>query len=161
MPLRSSPPHPPSVNMYSCCPSRTVNVRSPAFSPTTNSNPSSVGSMVMNEMLPSSFFRDATALFHSPKSNTVCSFALRTSISPRSLDTYFFASFVTRSGAAGTTRRFRDKMDLFLGAVKMKRAAAADAVSLRINRFVATRSAVVSKSQMTKEHATPNLFRVC
>jgi hypothetical protein len=69
----SSHPHATSVNTYSCCPSRIVSVLLPAFSPTTNSNPAFVGSIVINEIVPSSLFRDATALFHSPRLGyTIC-----------------------------------------------------------------------------------------
>src|SRR5262249_10228034 len=46
----------PSPNTYSCCASRTTNRRAAAESATTNSNPERVGSMVMNDVVPSSFF---------------------------------------------------------------------------------------------------------
>src|SRR5580698_2248131 len=74
-----------SVKTYSCCPSRITSTRLPARLPTTNSNPSLVGSIVINEIVPSSFFRDATVLFHSPKSNVVTPFWLDTASSPSSL----------------------------------------------------------------------------
>lgn len=60
-----------SVNTYSCWPSRMTSARLPDRSATTNSNPMFVGSVVMNETVPSSFLREATLLFHSPKSNVV------------------------------------------------------------------------------------------
>ncbi len=41
--------------------------------------------MVMNEIVPSSFLRDATVLFHSPKSKTVAVFSFRTASSPKAL----------------------------------------------------------------------------
>ena len=52
-----------SVSTYSCCASRTMSTlfpsRSfPSRSPTTKSSPAKVGSIVMNETDPSSFFRD-------------------------------------------------------------------------------------------------------
>src|SRR5262249_57461761 len=57
-----------SSKTYSCCASRVIRRRFPSLSATTNSNPSSVGSIVMNEIVPSSFFLDATTLFPSPTS---------------------------------------------------------------------------------------------
>ncbi len=48
-----------------------ISRRFPSLSATTNSNPEIVGSIVMNEIVPSSFFREATALFHSPTSKSV------------------------------------------------------------------------------------------
>jgi hypothetical protein len=48
-----------------------TSARLPDRSATTNSNPMFVGSMVRNEIVPSSFLRDATLLFHSPKTNVV------------------------------------------------------------------------------------------
>src|SRR6266542_345132 len=65
-----------------------ISTRLPERSPTTNSYPSLVGSMVMNDMVPSSFLREATALFHSPKSKVVAPFLLSTSIVPSSLLVY-------------------------------------------------------------------------
>ena len=50
--------------------------RLPSLSATTNSNPSIVGSIVMKEIVPSSFFRDATALCHSPTSKTTVAVGL-------------------------------------------------------------------------------------
>ena len=41
-----------------------MSARLPLRSALTNSNPSRVPSMVMNEMVPSSFLREATLLFH-------------------------------------------------------------------------------------------------
>ena len=72
-----------STNTYSCCPSRITSARLPDRSATTNSNPSFVGSMVMNETVPSSFFREATLLFHPPKSNVVEPRSFITAILPR------------------------------------------------------------------------------
>ena len=46
-------------------------------SPTTNSNPMTPGAMVMNDIVPSGFLRDATSLLHSPKSNTVVALSWR------------------------------------------------------------------------------------
>jgi hypothetical protein len=40
--------------------------------------PSTVGSMVTNEIVPSSFLREATALYHVPKSKIVAPSCLRT-----------------------------------------------------------------------------------
>src|SRR6266540_1712195 len=84
-----------------------ISTRLPERSPTTNSYPSLVGSMVMNDMVPSSFLREATALFHSPKSKVVAPFLLSTSIVPSSLLVYRDASCFTYAGSAGTTRRSR------------------------------------------------------
>jgi hypothetical protein len=39
--------------------------------PIVNSKPLAPGAMVMNDMVPSGFLREATSLFHSPKSNIV------------------------------------------------------------------------------------------
>jgi hypothetical protein len=59
--------------------------RLPSLSATTNSNPALEGSMVMNDVEPSSFFREATVLFHSPVSKTVALPSLTTLTSPSSL----------------------------------------------------------------------------
>ena len=50
--------------------------------PTTNSKPVIPGAMVRNEIVPSGFLREATSLFHSPKSKTVAAPARLTAISP-------------------------------------------------------------------------------
>src|SRR6266566_4540445 len=94
------------VNTYSCCASRIVS-RFPAPSLTTNSKPSTPGSMVRNEIEPSGFFRDATSLRNSPKSNTVRPPAGRTSMSPRASLWKCRASFAASAGSAGTVRSFR------------------------------------------------------
>src|ERR1035438_217533 len=77
--------HAVSVKVYSCWPSRMISTRLPARSPTTNSNPSVPGSIVMNDVVPSSFFRDATVLFHSPRSKVVTPLSVSTARSPSSL----------------------------------------------------------------------------
>src|SRR5260221_13114022 len=57
-----------SMNTYSCCASRMMSRRLPSWSATTNSKPPREGTIVMKEMVPSSFLRVATGLDHSPKS---------------------------------------------------------------------------------------------
>ena len=54
---------PASLKTYSCWPSRMISARLPLRSALTNSNPGRVGSMRINEMVPSSFLREATLLF--------------------------------------------------------------------------------------------------
>src|SRR5947208_13735827 len=75
----------PSVNTYSCWPSRTTSTRLPDRSPATKSNPVTVGSAVIKDTVPSSFLREATVLFHSPKSNVVTPPSFLTVISPSTL----------------------------------------------------------------------------
>jgi hypothetical protein len=50
--------------------------------PIVNSKPLAPGAMVMNDMVPSGFLREATSLFHSPKSNIVEAPDVLTVISP-------------------------------------------------------------------------------
>jgi hypothetical protein len=71
-----------STKAYSCCASRMIKARFPSRSPTTKVKPSTVGSIEMKEMVPSSFLREATALCHFPKSKmvtppSVCRFAAK------------------------------------------------------------------------------------
>src|SRR5208283_293807 len=66
---------------YSCCASRMIRVRL-GPEPTTNSEPVTPGTMVMNEIVPSGFLRLATSLFHSPKSKIVEGPDMLTVISP-------------------------------------------------------------------------------
>ena len=74
-----------SVSVYSCCPLRSLSVRFAPLS-TTNSrlNPQIPASTARNDTLPSGLRRDATSLFHSPKSKTTAEPSRRTEISPRS-----------------------------------------------------------------------------
>src|SRR5262249_50868858 len=71
-----------SSNTYSCWASRRVRVLF-ALEPTTKANPFAPGAVVMNEIVPSGFFREAISLFHSPKSNTVVPPLRWTAISPK------------------------------------------------------------------------------
>src|SRR6266581_7620724 len=71
-----------SAKRYSCCASRKVRVRRPSLSSITKDKPIKPGTSVTNAVVPSSFLRDATADFHSPKSKRVSSPTRTTAISP-------------------------------------------------------------------------------
>src|SRR5882762_9843518 len=57
-----------STKAYSCWASRMISALFPSRSPTTKLKPLTVGSIEMNDVVPSSFLREATALRHLPKS---------------------------------------------------------------------------------------------
>src|SRR5258708_38089004 len=69
-----------SVKRYSCCASRKVSVHLPSLSSVTKDKPEKPGTIVTNAVVPSSFLRDATDDFHSPKSKRVSSSLRRTAI---------------------------------------------------------------------------------
>src|SRR6266700_2544403 len=71
-----------SVKRYSCCASRKVRVRCPSLSSITKDKPVKPGTIVTNAVVPSSFLRDATADFHSPKSKRASAPTRTTAISP-------------------------------------------------------------------------------
>src|SRR2546428_9600842 len=70
-----------SSNPYSCWASRSTSVRL-GPPPTVNSTPMIPGRIVRKDIEPSGFLREATSLFHSPKSNIVAPSVLLTAISP-------------------------------------------------------------------------------
>jgi hypothetical protein len=70
-----------SSKTYSCCASRVTNVFF-APEPIVNSKPLAPGATVTKVTVSSGFLREATSLFHSPKSKIVAAPDLLTSISP-------------------------------------------------------------------------------
>src|SRR5262245_60769522 len=96
-----------AVKTYSCCASRKVRVRLASLSPTTKVSPPKPGTSVTKAVVPSSFLRDATGVFHSPKSNHVPSSRRETAISPSDAFEYLTASRAATALSAGIVSRFR------------------------------------------------------
>src|SRR5262249_61530495 len=72
-----------AINTYSCWASRMIKACLPSRSPTTKLKPTAVGSIRMKDVVPSSFRREATELYHLPKSKIVAPSCARTTSSPR------------------------------------------------------------------------------